>query len=277
MIPALHPAASAPAPKIPARLIAHRVFDDGAPLGAASVADLDRFDGIELDIRCGEDGEPHIEHAPVFRLRSRRKRVPQRFDAALEFLSARTPELRTVLLDLKSAAAADGVGRLLARNPPPFETVFNCWHAADVAALRRRLPSARVLFAVAPIFARRAPRGRLRDLYLCNSYPFLHHRRGYRPPEGKANGHGINVKLISTRRLSAFLPPAVDGLCVHRLFCNADLLDFARARGLGLAVYGLDPDKPERIARVAAFADYAIVSRPRKRRLRLAPPQAMAA
>lgn len=260
-----------------ARLIAHRVFDDGAPLGAAAVADLDRFDGVELDIRCGEDGEAHVEHAPVFRFRSKRRRVPQRFDDALSFLAERTPELKTVLLDLKSAAAADRVGRSLAESPPPFETVFNCWHAADVAALRGRLPEARVFFAVAPIFARRTPRGRLRDLYLCNTYPFLHARRGYRPSEAKANGHGINVKLISTRRLSAFLPAAVDGLCVHRLFCNADLLEFARARGLGLAVYGLDPDRPERIARVAGFADYAIVSRPRRRRLRLAPPAARAA
>lgn len=259
------PAADARPARRP-RLIAHRVFEDGAPLGAAAVADLDRYDGVELDVRVGEDGEPYVEHAPVFRLRSRARRAPARFADAMEFLAERTPDLATVLLDLKSAAAADAVGRVLAAAPPPFETVFNCWHAADVAALKARLPGATVLYVVAPIFARRAPRGRLRDLFVSNSYPFLHARRGYRPREEKPNGHGINVKLISTRRLTTFLPPGADGLCVHRLFAKDELVSFARARGLSLAVYGLDPERPDRLSRVARFADWAIVRTPRRRR-----------
>ncbi len=243
----------------PLRLIAHRVFADEAPLAPIRLVGGAPCSGVELDIRCAADGEPWVYHAPVFQIRTeRRKRVPKPFGAAMRFLAEHTPWVEVVLLDVKSMEAAAAVSRHLAYNPPPFEVVFTCWHPDEAAVLRLRLPEARILFCVAPIFARRAPR-RLRDLYVYNSYPFVSSRRRFAPKLGKENRHNINVKLICSRRLAAALPRQIDGLCVHRIFCSDDLPAFAEQRGLELAVYGLDIKREARLREVGAFADYAII------------------
>ncbi|MEM1315460.1 MAG: hypothetical protein AAGI51_12945 [Pseudomonadota bacterium] len=244
------------------------MLEDGVDPAEAEI-ELDRFDGVELDLREGEDGEARIEHAPVFRIRARSRRVPRRFSEAMAMLARKAPHLRAALLDVKTARAAEQAGAALAAAPTPFQPIFNCWHADDIHALRRRLPDAKVMFVTAPIFARRAPRGRLRDLYLSNSYPFVRSRRLFLPKAEKSNGHAINVKLISKRRLRAFVPPTADGLCVHRLFCTPPLVEFAKERGLELAVYGLDDEDLDPDGRVARAADYAILKDSR-RRLRLA-------
>ena len=243
----------------PIRLIAHRVFADEAPLAPIRLVGGAPCHGVELDIRCAPDGEPWVYHAPVFQLRTeRRKRIPKPLPEAIRFMADHMPWVEVVLLDVKSVEAAAAVSRHLAYNPPPFDVVFTCWHPDEAAILRQRLPDAKVMFCIAPIFARRAPR-RLRDLYLYNSYPFVSSRRRFAPKHGKENRHNINVKLICSRRLSAALPREIDGLCVHRIFCSDDLAAFADARGLGLAVYGLDLRREDRLREVGGIADYAII------------------
>jgi glycerophosphoryl diester phosphodiesterase len=241
------------------RLIAHRVFADEAPLAPIRLAGGAPCHGVELDIRCAPNGEAWVYHAPVFQFRTeRKKRVPKPLHEAIRFLADHTPWVETVLLDVKSIEAAAAVSRQLAYDPPPFETVFTCWHADEARILRERLPEAEILFCVAPIFARRAPR-RLRDLYLYNSYPFVSSSRRFAPKHAKENRHNINVKLICSRRLAAVLPRQIDGLCVHRIFCSDELAEFAEARDLRVAVYGLDRKRADRVEALSAMADYAII------------------
>jgi hypothetical protein len=256
------------------RLIAHRVFDDRAGAGAPLLA-LPGFDGVELDLRCGPGGEPVVEHGPLFLSRAlRRRRAPASLAEALASVEQAAPGVELALLDVKSREAAEAAGRWLAANPPRLETVFVCWHGEVVRALRRLAPAARILFCVAPIFGRRAPRGRLRDLYLHNAFPFVATSRRYEPRREKPNGHAINLKLISSRAPRAALPGGLHGLCVHRLFCSAELAAFCAARGLRLAVYGLDDAADARLDRIAGVADYAIIRGRRPWRGSVPPPAA---
>ena len=250
------------------RFIAHRVFGDHQPIQPIESVRSLPLHGVELDVRLSTSGEPVIDHAPVFMLRShRRAQIPKSFHAAIHFLSTRLPTLEYVLLDIKSGEAASAVGLYLAgRDDLPFEVIFNCWHADDVLALKAALPDAFVLFCLAPVFTRRIPRGRFRDLYLFNSFPFVHSRQGFRPKEDKPNRHNINVKLISRETLNAYLPRAIDGLCVHRVFCAPELVAFAQSRGLKVAVYGLRYEKPAMLDRVRPFADFAMVRGTRRAR-----------
>ena len=99
--------------------------------------------------------------------------------------------------------------------------------------------AARIFFCIAPIVARRAPRGRLENLYLSNSFPFFWAAERFDPDPDKSNRHNINVRLISSRRGDAALPDGVDGVCVHRLFWRPTLAALVAAQGLEVAVYGL--------------------------------------
>jgi hypothetical protein len=112
---------------------------------------------------------------------------------------------------------------------------------------------------VAPIFSSLAPKWRLNDLYVSNSFPFISRSSRFQPDDEKANGHHINVKLISSRTLEASLPDEIDGVCVHRIFRSAALMEFILARGLKLAFYGLPSRAHPRTQALADCADYAII------------------
>jgi hypothetical protein len=215
-----------------------------------------------------------VEHGPLFLSRALRRRGrPATLGEALGLVEEAAPGVELALLDVKSREAAVAAAGWIAANPPRIETLFVCWHGEDVRALKRAMPAARVLFCVAPIFGRRAPRGRLGDLYLHNAFPFVATARRYEPRREKPNGHAINLKLISSRAPRAALPGGLHGLCVHRLFCSTALGAFCEGRGLRLAVYGLDDPDDERLDRIAGVADYAIIRR-RGERDRPAPPSA---
>jgi hypothetical protein len=247
-------------PKRSLRLIAHRVFGDRAPIRPFGMIGKAPFHGVELDVRCDGTAEAWIDHAPLFMMRARRNRqVPKSFRAAMHFLAVHVPSLEMVLLDIKSVAAAEWVGAYIAQTPPRFEVVFACWHAEEAAVLRRHLPQAVILYCLAPIFAHKAPRGRFRDLYLSNSYPFLSTARRFAPQHDKPNCHNINIKLMARGELAMTLPPEVDGLCVHRLFCSPELAAFTKARNLRLAVYGLCGRSEDKLRDIAPYIDYAII------------------
>lgn len=242
------------------KYIAHRVFADNRPIEPIRHDGSVRLDGVELDIRSDQSGNPCIDHAPVFQLRSaRRAQIPKSFQAASYFLAKRFPELNTLMLDVKSTAAAHSIGRHLATEQHPFKIAFNCWHDDDVQVLRSYLPDAVIYFCIVPIFSRRIPLGRFRDLYVCNSYPFVTSRTGFQPRHSKMNQHNVNVKLISPKRLNIHLPKGINGICVHRLFCNSDVAAYAEERGIGVSVYGLSAADKRKIARYRDFADYAII------------------
>lgn len=241
-------------------LIGHRAFDDEKPIQPFQVDGAGRLSGVELDIRCNSEGALVIDHAPVFMLRSRRlKHIPKSIQAGLFFLANEFPGLNRLMLDVKSTRAAAALGAYLADHPQPFALVFNCWHGDDVAAIRTHLPEAEIYYCLAPIFSRRVPQGRFNDLYLSNSFPFFSSRRRFKPALGKPNRHNLNVKLISSKKLEAHLPDDIDGICVHRLFCGAELQAFAGLRKLGVAVYGIAGFDAKQLAKVAPFADYAII------------------
>jgi len=242
------------------RFIAHRVFADCRPVSRFERLDLADFHGVELDIRDDGQGRAMVEHSPLFRVRRPGRRpVTKPLDATLDYLAgqARRPEI--VLLDIKCEAAARLAAGHVAATPLPFEVLFNCWHGGDVRAVRETLPGARILYTVAPILARRVPRGRFRDLYLSNSFPFLRSSLRFEPRSDKANRHNINVKLISTSRLSAVLPRGIDGVCLHRYFWSEEFADYTAARGLSTAVYGLPSRTHRKLDEIESRADFAIV------------------
>ncbi len=243
------------------RVIGHRVFKDDEPIRPFRTDGTRRLDGVELDIRSDENGMVWVDHAPIFQLRSRRlAHIPKSFHAAVHFLSEEIDDLEILMLDIKSAAAARALGRYLEGRHLPFSLVFNCWHADEVVALREYLPAAQIFFCLAPIFAKRIPKGRFRDLYVSNSFPFLSTSRKFKPKLDKTNRHNLNVKLISSREFEAHLPDGIDGVCVHRMFCRPELISFSRRQSLGISVYGLAASKAKKLDRVSAFADYAIIS-----------------
>ena len=245
------------------RYIAHRVFDDDRPIEPFPVSDNLPCDGVELDVRSDESGAPVIWHGPVFRLRRKNRQIPKALTDAVDFLTTYASSLEVIMIDVKSAAAAEAVGRVLQKLQCGFEFVFTCWHWDDARILRLHMPKAQILFCMAPIFAPRAPSGRKRDLYLSNSFPFISTRSRFSPNPDKANRHNINVKLITRRRPSLLLPPEVNGICAHRIFWSDRLVDYVEERELRAAVYGLPNRRTGRLADIGNFADYAIIRSPR--------------
>jgi hypothetical protein len=242
------------------KFIAHRVFKDGETFDGFDARRLDGYHGVELDVREDGLGGVCINHAPVFR----RKRGPVDLSGralcdAVALFAENCPSLELLFLDVKTLAAAEILADKVSKAEIPFRTVFNCWHADEVRAIRQRLPEATVFFCVAPIFSARAPKNRLNDLYVSNSFPFISRSSRFQPQDDKANGHHINVKLISSRTLEASLPEAIDGVCVHRIFRSAALMEFIAARGLKAAFYGLPSRGHARTQALADVADYAII------------------
>lgn len=242
------------------QIIAHRLYRDDQTLEQIDERRIASSQGVELDLRHDANGDVVIQHAPVFRTPIGSRFAPRKpLDAAIGLLSEVGAELQTLLLDVKTEEAAGLAAARIARLKPRFDVAFACWRAEEVAAIRESLPGALVLFCVAPIFLRRGPRGRLRDLYVSNSFPFIASSRSFRPHAEKPNRHNINVKLICSRRLAARLPRGVDGVCVHRVFHGPQLIDFAAARGLRTAVYGLKGAEHWRTRALEDIADFAIV------------------
>lgn len=242
------------------KYIAHRVFKDGETFDGFDARRLDGYHGVELDIREDGRGGVCINHAPVFL----RRRGPVNLSGrslcdAVALFSESCPSLELLFLDVKTLAAAEILADKVAKAEIPFQTVFNCWHVDEVRAIRDRLPDATVFFCVAPIFSARAPRGKLNDLYVSNSFPFISRSSRFQPHDDKANGHHINVKLISSRTLEATLPDAIDGVCVHRIFRSNALMEFIASRGLKAAFYGLPSRAHPRTQALADVADYAII------------------
>jgi glycerophosphoryl diester phosphodiesterase len=223
------------------RLIAHRVFRDGDRLERFDSRRLAGFEGVEIDLRLDASGELVVRHSPVFAAGRSLKRVPgHRFADALTHLSRMATAPRLLLLDVKCVTAAEAAARLIAGTPPAADVLFNCWHAEEFGAIRAHLPEARIFFCAAPIVARRAPAGRLEDIYLCNSFPFLWSGRNFTPDLDNVNRHNINIRVISRRRGGLIAPEGADGLTVHRLFWNGRVAALAAEQGLEVAVYGLN-------------------------------------
>jgi hypothetical protein len=242
------------------QIIAHRLYADKVALDQIDARLMQGVQGVELDLRHDANREVIIQHSPIFRARSGDARHPRKpLEQAIGLLSEIGPGLQTLILDVKTSEAAGLAAAVIARSRPRFDIAFACWRAEEVAAIRENLPGAMVLFCVAPIFLRRGPRGRLRDLYVTNSFPFVACARSFIPKPEKTNGHNINVKLICKNRLAARLPRGVDGLCVHRLFHREPLIDFAAARKLRTAVYGLPSFCHPRTHALEGVADFAIV------------------
>ena len=242
------------------KFIAHRVFKDGESFDGFDARRLHGYHGVELDIRDDGRGGVCINHAPLFR----RRRGPVDLSGralcdAVALFAESCPSLETLFLDIKTLTAASLLAEMVGRAEIPFGTVFICWHVDDVRAIRERLPGATIFFVLAPIFSSRIPGGRVRDLYVSNSFPFVSRSSRFQPNDEKANRHNINVQLIPRRSLDATLPEGVDGVCVHRIFHSAALMSFIEARGLKAAFYGLPSRAHPRTQALRDCADYAII------------------
>ncbi len=246
------------------RLIAHRVFRDGARLDACDTQRFGAYDGVELDLRLNREKRLVVEHSPIFRARPRSRAVCENsFEDALTLLATAPKPPATLFLDVKCGAAARAAASRIAAAPTGADVVFTCWHADDVAAVRATLPEARIFFCIAPIVARRAPRGRLENLYLTNSFPFFWAAERFSPKLEKSNRHNINIRLISANRDGAPLPEGGDGVCVHRLFWRPTLAALVAAQGLEVAVYGLR-SRAQALAQAALGpVSYAIIGQQR--------------
>lgn len=239
------------------QIIAHRIFRDTDPIEPLAFDGRLQLSGVELDIRASADGEPMVDHAPIFLLRRRRlAQIPKSLRAAIHFLAREFPELDLLMLDIKSMRAAEAVVRLLPDLALPFRLIFNCWHRTEVRILRAAFPAAEIHFCLAPIVSNRLSRTRFRDLYLCNAFPFIHAHRRFTPLGDKVNAHSVNIRMIAPDRLP--LPGGVDGICVHRLFCTPELIGTVRRSDLRLSVFGLRAGR-RRLAHLAPLIDYAIV------------------
>ncbi len=245
------------------QFIAHRVFRDGEPAEALDPALIFGFDGLELDLRLDARGRLVVDHAPVFR-GLRRRSSSDSLEAALDVIAALSRAPRRLLLDVKCVTAAVAAARLVAARGMERDVLFACWHAAEVDAIRDALPSAKILYCIAPIVAARAPQGRLQSLYLTNVFPYFWSAANFTPRLDKPNRHNINVKLISRSRGITTLPPRIDGVCVHRVFWTPSLAAIAASQGLSVAVYGLRSRiVAQRLAAERGAFDYAIIgSRP---------------
>lgn len=242
------------------QFVAHRVFRDGETFDGLDARRLDGYHGVELDIREDGAGGVCINHAPVFR-RSRTALDPsgRGLDDAVAVFAENCPTLRMLFLDVKTSAAAAILAARIACKPLAYETVFLCWHEAEVAAIRASLPRAVIFFCVAPIFASRASRGRPRSLYVSNAFPFVTRTAHFRPDDERPNRHSINVQLVPRNAPELALPDAIDGVCVHRIFRSAALERFIAQRGLMTAFYGLPSRSHPRTQSLAGLADYAII------------------
>lgn len=240
------------------RLIAHRAFRDGARLDTIDVRRFEGFDGVELDLRLNREGRLVVEHSPIFRARSTARRENGLEDVLTLLASAPTPP-RTLFLDVKCLPAAQAAARRVAAGPVAQDVAFTCWHADEATAVRTILPDARIFFCIAPIVARRAPGGRLGNLYLCNSFPFFWAAERFTPKPEKTNRHNINIRLIGANRAPAPLPPDIDGVCVHRVFWRPTLASMVAALGLEVAVYGLGSSKQALAQAAVGPVRYAII------------------
>jgi hypothetical protein len=242
------------------KFIAHRVFRDGETFDSLDAERLQGYHGVELDVRDDGRGGVCINHAPLFRRRRGGHDLSGRtLSDAVAVFGDNMPSLEFLFLDVKTQAAAVILAETVARGEVPFDVVFNCWHVDEVRSIRNRLPKATVFFCVAPIFSKRLARRRFNDLYLTNSFPFFWRGGSFQPDDDKQNRHNINVKLISPETLKANLPDAIDGVCVHRIFHSAPLLDFVARRGLRSAVYGLPSRAHPKTDALRGEADYAII------------------
>lgn len=255
------------------RLIAHRVIDDRGSLADLAAYRETAFDGVELDVRMDQDGALVVQHSPVFSIpkRSRRPDKPRREMAlsdALSRLEAVEPAITSVMLDVKSEAAAEAVATLIRNDPPIFQTSFICWHRTDAAIIRRNLPEATIYFCLAPIFSRSLGRVLPDDLYLFNSFPFLARSRRFLPRAVKQNRHNINVRLFGSLRAAGAIPEEADGICLHKLFCSRALIAYARRAGLRVAVYGLSSADAPKVRAFRDLIDVGIIRAARGKRRR---------
>jgi glycerophosphoryl diester phosphodiesterase len=242
------------------RFIAHRIFRDGDRLERIDARRLAGCEGVEIDLRLDASGALVVRHSPVFAAGRTLKRVPgHAFADALTHLSRMVVKPNLLLLDVKCVTAARAAAQLIAGQPPEAEVIFNCWHAEEIDAIRAVLPDARVFFCAAPIVARRAPAGRLEDMYLTNSFPFFWRTATFAPCYEKANRHNINVRLISRRRGGLVAPEGADGLTIHRLLWNRHVAELAADQGLEVAVYGLNSRTQARAEAAHGPFDYAII------------------
>lgn len=239
------------------KYVAHRVFRDGETFDGFDAGRLDGYHGVELDIREDGRGGVCINHAPVFRRARADVDLSGRgLDDAVAVFAENCSSLEMLFLDVKTSAAAAILAARIARRPLGYDSVFLCWHHAEIAAIRSHLPHAVIFFCVAPIFAARA---RTRSVYVTNSFPFVSRTTRFNPDAEKPNRHSINVQLIARRAPEVELPDAIDGVCVHRIFRSTRLENFIAGRGLMTAFYGLPSRAHPRTQALAGLADYAII------------------
>jgi hypothetical protein len=231
---------------------------------------LDGYHGVELDVRDDGEGGVCINHAPLFLRRGGFADLSGRsLVNAAEMFAECVPSVDFLFLDVKTAAAAEITGRLVAEGVLPHKVIFNCWHEDEVISLRAALPDATIFFCIAPIFSSRLARRRFNDIYVSNSFPFFRQAARFNPNGDKENSHHINVQMICPETLQASLPDAIDGLCVHRVFHTAPLMDLIHRRRLLSAIYGLPSRAHPKTQALEGEADYAIIRKePALKRLR---------
>lgn len=242
------------------KFIAHRVFRDGETFDTLDAHRLDGYHGVELDVRDDGEGGVCINHAPLFLRRGGFADLSGRdlANAAAVFADS-VPSLEFLFLDVKTAAAAEITGRLVAEGALTRNVIFNCWHEDEVRSLRAALPDATIFFCIAPIFSSRLSRRRFNDLYVSNSFPFFRRAARFNPDGDKENSHHINVQMICPETLQATLPDAIDGLCVHRVFHSPALMELIHRRRLLSAIYGLPSRAHPKTEALRGEADYAII------------------
>lgn len=248
------------------RLIAHRVFRDEDRLERFDGSRIAGFDGVELDLRLDPCGALAVRHSPVFAAgRTLHRLRGNRFDDVMRLLEREPEGPGVLLLDVKCVTAAEAAADRIAAGDAGREVVFACWHAAEVDAIRTRVPDATILFCIAPIVARRAPQA-VRDLYVTNSFPFLWSAQRFAPRLAKTNRHNINVKVIARDGGAIDLPDGVDGICLHRLFWRPTVAGLLARAGLKAAVYGLGSRAQAQAAAALGPVSYAIIGEGRAAR-----------
>lgn len=249
--------------------IAHRVFNDRGGLSDLTRYREAAFDGVEFDLRLDPDGVLVVRHSPVIALPRRRSRTSKYGQTSLESALLRLEELdprpQSVFLDIKCITAAEAVISHIEKTPLKFALNFICWHADEVALIRRHMPNAVIYFCLAPIFSRALGRVLPDDIYLFNAFPYLARSGRFAPRLVQRNRHNINVRLFSSLQSAGAMPSEADGVCLHQLFCSRALALYAKRAGLKVAVYGLSSTEARKARAYRDLIDVAIINEKRRR------------
>lgn len=242
------------------KIIAHRPFRDEHRIARFDPRVLEGFEGVELDLRCRDDGRLVVFHAPTLSLRGKPVRgAVKPLKLVLRSLRALGAPTERVFFDLKEPRAAERVGAAIELLESHSAPTCICWTPDDVERVRQAAPQADVLLAIAPLRQRWRRDGPTREWVMRNRFPYVAPAARWRRRAERFNDHSIGLRWFDLERIERSLPERVDGILFHANLFNRRFAAAVRAAGYRTAVWGFRSRADQRMTRWADLVDYGIV------------------